>query len=79
MRGNWPEIPRRELDFGRFHVEHVPTGDFYSRVAGEVSEESKNVAAFYIAADGEPVFLERPAGGPMTRREFEERRRGRAT
>jgi hypothetical protein len=67
MAGNWPELERSDLEFGRFFVVHTPTGDLYRIMRGEVyGGGSDRVAAFYVDAAGDAVFLERPTSGPKT-------------
>ncbi len=70
------ELPREELIAAHLGLlEHTPTGDFYVVSRGEqYGEKFDSFAAFFIAADGDVVFLETPASGPKTRAELEERR-----
>lgn len=65
------EIPRRELDFSRYWIEHIadPDGARY-RPFGGVAEYSTGIEHFYFTAAGDAVMLERVG----SRREAEENR-----
>ena len=74
MRSNWPELARVDLKFGVL-IEHTPTGAFYRVMRGEVYGAGNDpVDAYFVNADGDAVFLQRPVkGSPQTRAELEER------
>jgi hypothetical protein len=75
MRAGWPELPRSDLSFGRFVVEHVPSGNYFKPMGGEVIVSDDAVAAFFVDADGDAVLLERPTSGPRSRPERDDRAR----
>ena len=78
MKSGWPELARKDLDFGRVIV-HEPTGDFFHLVRGEVYGGGHDpVDAYYIDAAGYVVFLQRPTSGPKNQDELEQRRAERA-
>jgi hypothetical protein len=69
------EIPRSEVVFERFWIEHEPSGDFYCPFAGD-PEFADDVPAYYVAASGEPIMLQR-THNPANRAELEQSRRAR--
>ena len=75
MRSGLPEIPRGNLTFGRFgHIEDR-SGEFYRRRRGEIEDPKHSSAvAFYLDPGGDPIYLERPVGGPRNHEELEQRR-----
>jgi len=74
MRSGLPELERSRLRFGKRVVEDERTGPFYSVCRGVVEEaEFSPAAAFYVSAQGDPVYLE-PAPGPKNRDELTARR-----
>ena len=55
----WPRLDLDDLRFERHHVEHIPTGERYRIVRGEVMDAQFSPAtAWYIGSDGGQVFLE---------------------
>lgn len=53
-------------------LEHRETGEFFVVSRGEQDGEWAEFAAYFIARDGSPVFLERPSSGPASRAELAE-------
>lgn len=79
MSSDLEELPRSRLQplRGPRVLEDTESGDFYFvRLDGMIDMDFvKSAVAYYCAADGTPVLLERPPGGmPQTRQEFEQRR-----
>ncbi len=61
-RGGWPEIPRRHLTFGPFGtITDERDGTGYRVHRGEVDQATPAVAAYYLTAGQEIVFLEKRA------------------
>jgi hypothetical protein len=60
----WPELRRKHLRSEKFAIVHEPTGDEYRIYAGEIDlGPTHPIHAFFYAASGQIVFLER-IGGP---------------
>ena len=70
------ELRRSDLDFGRYWIEHTPTGDFFVAWTGDPSYAPNDAPAFYVTAAGEPVILDR--ADPASRDELEQKRAARA-
>jgi hypothetical protein len=74
MRSGLPELARTNLKFGRHAVEDETSGDLYRIVRGEVDDPRYTSAvAFFINANGDAAYLERPTSGPKTRAELDAR------
>jgi hypothetical protein len=59
MRSGWPELNRSDLIFTRYTITHTPSGTVYRAMLGEVATGGPSpVAAYYVDAVGDPVFLE---------------------
>jgi hypothetical protein len=59
-RAGWPELHRSDLTFGRFTIVHEPTGNTYKISRGEPEANAPSpITAYFHAADGAVVFLER--------------------
>ena len=70
MKGQWPEIPRARLEFGRYYVTDTGTDELFLVHRGE-SAGPIPIAASYVNSEGDAVFLE-PAN-PPNRAELERR------
>ena len=56
---NWKRIDLADLQFGRYVVENVRTGERYRVCRGETIDAAYSPAvAWFIGTDGGPVFLE---------------------
>jgi hypothetical protein len=80
MRSDLEEVRRADLRPFRFGLlEHERTGRFYQRHRGALVELHyvPNAVAWFVAADGSPVVLEKPSG-PQTRAELEQQQAERA-
>jgi hypothetical protein len=76
MSSDLSEIPRSDLrPFRPGVLEDQRTGQFWKPHRGELVDLTylPGAAAYFIAADGHPVVLEKPPG-PQTRDELEARR-----
>ena len=71
MNGQWPEIPRGRLEFGRHHVADTATGEFFLVHGGDIGAPTTPIVSYFVDSDGDPVFLE-PAN-PPNRAELERR------
>ncbi len=69
------ELRLSDLDFGRYWIEHTPTGNFFVAWTGDPSYAA-DAPAFYVTAAGEPVILNR--ADPASRDELEQNRLARA-
>jgi hypothetical protein len=73
MKSQLPEIPRAQLEFGKFGRVEDGAGEFYSVIRGVVTDPAHSPAvAFYVTAAGDVAWLERPASGPQNRGQLEE-------
>ena len=63
MNSSWPEIPRADLSIGRHQIVDTRTGELFTVVRGVVDYvQYTPVCAYFVAKDGDVVFLERPSG-----------------
>jgi hypothetical protein len=58
MRSGKEELPRSELTFGRHHINHEPTQEWY-RVWGGAVDYSHTIDVFFVTESGLPLLLER--------------------
>ena len=62
-QSGWPELRRKDLRFERFAIVHEPTGDEYRIYQSEIDlGPTHPIHAFFYAASGHIVFLERIGG-----------------
>ena len=75
MATGLPEFARSTLTFAKFgRIEHED-GTFYTAYRGELDDPKyADLAAYFIAADGSPVYLAPVTSGPRTRAELEQHR-----
>ena len=72
MRSAMQELERSDLEFGRFHITHRPTGQLYHVTRGEqFAGQHDTATAYYVSAGQEVVFLE-PPNGPKSVDELEQ-------
>jgi hypothetical protein len=66
------EIPRSELTFGRYWIEHSASadGDYYRAFGGDPEYVGDDVRAYYVNDAGTPCLLQR-ASNPSSRAELE--------
>lgn len=69
------ELQRCDLDFGRYWIEHTPSGDFFVPWTGDPSYAPNDSPAFYVTGAEEPVILVR--ADPASRDELEQKRAAR--
>lgn len=55
---SWPRLDLADLRFERHYVEHVPSGERYRIVRGEVTDALYTPATAWCIREGDPVFLE---------------------
>ena len=67
MRSGMQELERSDLEFGRFHITHRPSGQLFHVTRGEqFAGQYDTATAYYVTAGQEVAFLEPPSGGPKT-------------
>jgi len=77
MNSGKEELARSDLTFGRHHITHEPTGDWY-RVWGGAVDYSYNIDVFYVDESGMPLMLERVGSQAEHERQLAKRAERRA-